>query len=108
MERLLALELADGGTVYIDVEDSSAPITRGVHQGALVTEAGETLERALSQLGPVVRGIVSQIRNVADAPDELEVEFNIRFSADASLIIARSGAEATFRIALRWASERPH
>src|ERR687884_456327 len=100
--------LADGDSVLVEVsEDAHGPVTRGGRAGDLITEATGTLEQALDQLGPVVKGVVSRLREAADWPDSVEVEFAIKLSADANVIIARTGGEANFRIALRWTRESP-
>ena len=59
----------------------------------------------LGRLGPAMRGIVLQLRAAAEWPDEVEVEFAVKVSADSNVIIARAGGEANFRIALRWSGK---
>lgn len=107
MSSLVDFNLAEGGSILVEVDDARGPVTRGGRAGAMVTEAGETLEDALARLGPAVRGIVRQLRESAEWPGEIEVEFSIRLSADAGVIITRTGGEANFRIAMRWVRESP-
>jgi hypothetical protein len=102
MAELLKLESEHGGSVLIEVADGGRPVARGIRPSEAVTEAGESLESVLTKLGPSVRGIISQLRKSADWPDEVEVEFAVKISADSNVIIARAGGEANFRIALRW------
>src|SRR5262245_28695589 len=102
MGRLLELDVADGGSILVEVDEPEERLTRGGRPGEVITKAGETLEEVLGQLGPVVQGIVSQIRANAEWPDEVQIEFAVKLSADANVIVARSGAEANFRIALTW------
>jgi hypothetical protein len=104
LSQLIELDLEEGGSVLVEV-DGAAPgaVSRGGRSAELVSKAGQSLEQVLGQLGPTVRGIVSELRAAADWPDEVEVEFAIKLSADANVIIARTGGEANFRIALRWA-----
>jgi hypothetical protein len=103
MSELLKFDSGDGGTVLVEVaEDPRGPVTRGSRAQAAVVDAGESLEQVLGQLGPVVKGIVSQLRTAADWPDEVEIEFAVKVSADCNVIIARARGEANFPIALRW------
>jgi hypothetical protein len=104
--QLLELQVAGGESVLVEV-DGGAPgaLTRGGRREQIVT-AGETLEQVLGRIGPAARAIVVELREAADWPDEVEVEFAIKLSTDANVIIARSGAEANFRIQLRWSRER--
>ena len=53
-----------------------------------------------------MKGLVSEIRQSAEWPDEVEVA--VKISADSNLVIAHAGGEANFRIALRWAEPRAH
>ena len=102
MSQLVRMDLADGGSVLVEVEDAaSGHVTRG-RAGDLVTDAGSTLENALDQLGPIVKGVVTRLREAADWPDEVTVEFSIKLSADANVIIARTAGEANFRISMSW------
>jgi hypothetical protein len=107
VSQLVKMELADGGSVLVEAADPPAtgPVTRGGRTEDLVTSTGATLESALDQLGPVVKGVVSKLREAADWPDEVSVEFSIKLSADANVIIARSSGEANFKIALHWARQ---
>ena len=104
MSQLVKMDLADGGSVLVEVSDAAptGPVTRGSRAEDLVTSAGTTLENALDGLGPVVKGVVSRLREAADWPDEVTVEFSIKLSADANVIIARSAGEANFRISMSW------
>jgi hypothetical protein len=108
MAQLVKFMTEQGEPLLVEVADSwEQPVTRGGRTGgAAVVEAGKSLEEVVGQLGPVVKGIVSQLRTAADWPDEVEVEFAVKISADSNVIIARVGGEANFRIALRWAHQR--
>jgi hypothetical protein len=105
MPELLKLESEDGSSVLVEVADGTRPVTRGMRPAEAVTKAGESLESVLAKLGPPVKGVVSQLREAADWPSEVEVEFAVKISADSNVIIARAGGEANFRIALRWSHE---
>jgi Trypsin-co-occurring domain 1 len=103
VSQLVRMDLADGGSVLVEVADTdSGPVTRGGRAEELVTSAGATLDSALDQLGPVVKGVVTRLREAADWPDEVTVEFSIKLSADANVIIARTAGEANFRISMHW------
>lgn len=103
MTQLVRMGVADGTSVLVEVsDDTSGPVTRGGRADELVESAGASLEHALDQLGPVVNGVVSRLREAADWPDDVSIEFSIKLSADANVIIARSGGEANFKISLHW------
>jgi Trypsin-co-occurring domain 1 len=104
---LVEMPLEHGGSILVEVDDARAgPVTRGGRMDEAVVKAGESLENVLGQIGPAVRGIVAQLRETADWPDEVEVEFAVKLSAGANVIITRTTGEANFRIALRWSRGR--
>ena len=106
MSQLVKMDLADGGSVLIEAaEVETGPITRGGRVEELVTDAGATLESALDQLGPVVKGVSTRLREAADWPDQVTVEFSIKLSADANVIIARTAGEANFKISMSWSRD---
>ena len=70
----------------------------------VVTRAEQTFADALDGLGPMLGGFIERVRATA-GPAEVEVEFAIRISADANVIVARTGGEANFRVTARWAAE---
>ena len=105
MAQLLELSVQDGSTVLVEVDEvASGPVTRGGRAQNAVIEAGASLEQVLGKLGPTLSGIVTQVRNAVDRPDEVQIEFAVKLSTDANVIIARAGGEANFRIALKWSS----
>jgi hypothetical protein len=107
VSQLVEMPLEQGGSILVEVDDvRSGPVTRGGRVDDAVVKAGASLEHVLGQLGPAVRGIVSELREGADWPDQVEVEFSVKLSAGANVIITRTTGEANFRILLRWSRGR--
>jgi hypothetical protein len=104
MAEMVEFTSDDGHAILVEVPDSTGrPVTRGGRgTDELVTRASDSLENVLGRLGPVVKGVVSQLRAAADRPDEVQVDFAVKISADSNVIIARASGEANFRINLKW------
>jgi hypothetical protein len=47
---------------------------------------------------------VEKLRSVANAPDEIAVEFGLKMNVEGKAFIAAAGAEANFKVALKWKS----
>ena len=105
MTRVAEIPLEGGGTILMEVA-AATPAVRG-RGGLDVLAIEEPLDRMLAGLGPTTRVILDQLAALADAPQEIEVEFGVKLSADARIIIASAGGEATFRIAMRWSRPAP-
>jgi len=104
VSAVVDVPLAEGGSILVEVDEvTDASVLRGRGAAAALAPLAEPLEHVLAGLGPVTRALVSQLRALTDSPHEIEVEFAIKMSADAKIIIARAGGEANFRIVLRWA-----
>ena len=104
MSELVEYELQDGTRVLIEVEErGTGPVTRGGGRGGdLIKQADSTLEQALRRIGPTTAAAFAQLRDMAEPPDEIAIEFGVKLSADVGAIIARTGGEANFKISLRW------
>jgi NTP-dependent ternary system trypsin peptidase co-occuring protein len=105
MSQLVEFPLEGGGSVWVEAEEpaAAAPAVRG-RRGAVeeLTQAGQSFEQTLGGLAPVLGGLIERMRSAA-ALTEVQVEFGVKLSADANLIVARSGGEANFRLTARWA-----
>jgi hypothetical protein len=98
---------SESGPILVEVEPTyTGPVTRGGRSEQAIAQAGASLESMLGRVGPAVKGIVAELREAADWPDEVEVEFAVKLSTDANVIIARTRGEANFRVALKWARPR--
>lgn len=104
MSPLIEFAGPTGQPILVEV-DTAGPTTRGARRDDIVTASGQRLEHVLGGIGPVISGIVSQLRETTQWPNEVEVEFSVKLSTDANVIIARAGGEANFRILLRWSQK---
>jgi NTP-dependent ternary system trypsin peptidase co-occuring protein len=104
VSQLVEVPLADGGSVFIEADaPTDAPTLRGLEASRVVPPLAEPLEQILAGLGPATRALLSQVRALTDTPHGVEIEFAIKLTADARIVIARAGGEANFRILLKWA-----
>jgi len=107
VNQLVKFPLESGGFVYIEAEDRGAEggvvkASRGVPG-----EAVQSFEEAISALSPVANSIISKIINTANPPDEANVEFGLTLKGDYGIIITKVGAEANFKVGLKWKREKP-
>jgi Trypsin-co-occurring domain 1 len=109
MTRLVEFPLQDGGTVLVQVDEATAgPTTRGLGDRHTVTEqAQHTFEDAIARVQPAAQSLVSRLRAMADAPDEVGVEFGLELSAEAGAFIAAASSTANFKVTLIWRRDHP-
>ena len=112
---LVEFPLEDGGSVLIETDetlpfpqthDAGGQVTRGLRTapGEILT-AGHSLETALGAVRPALEAVTRLMRQMA--PDDWEVTFGIKLSAQAGALIARSGLEGNFQVRMSWQAPGP-
>lgn len=100
---VIELPLETGGSVLFEVEDlTTARKTMRGSGPESVKQVTTTFESVIGKLKPVVETVARELASLANAPDAVEVEFAVKLSADAGLIIARAGSEASLRVKVGW------
>jgi Trypsin-co-occurring domain 1 len=103
MGQLVEFPLHNDTTVLVEVDSESAgPVTRGLGDRRTVQHAQQTFEQAISRVQPAAELLLSRLRLLADAPDEVQVEFGLALSAEAGAFIAAASSTANFRVSLTW------
>ena len=105
MKRLVEFQLDQGGSVLIEVDEPPAgPVTRGLGRdpASLVEEADKTFEDAIAAVTPAARSLISRLRPMDDAPDEINIQFGLQLSAQMGAFIASVAGQANFTVSLTW------
>lgn len=112
MKRLIEFPLEDGDSILVEVdvdeteETGLVPASRGERTGADVpAKATMTFETAMEKVKPAAAAIVKKLRDLSDPPDEMEVEFGLKLSAEAGAVVAAAGIEANYTVTLKWKRE---
>lgn len=105
-KRLVEFQLEDGNTVLMEVEDTGAsggPTYRSANRPSAVVEKAQiTYEEALDRVRPAAESIVERMRTLGHPPDEVEVQFGLKMSAEFGAFIASASAEVNYMIRLVW------
>jgi hypothetical protein len=110
MGQLVEFGLNDGGTIFVEMHEAarvSGPVTRDLRGGQVTERARQTFEDAIQRVEPAAQAIITQVRGMAQAPDEVQVEFGLDLHAEAGAFIAAASATANFRIAMTWRRAEP-
>ena len=103
MGQLVEFPLEDGGSVLVEVDAAVGPVTRGLGDRHEVAEqAQQTFEQAVARVQPAAQALISRLRSLADAPEEIGVEFGLELSAEAGAFIAAASSTANFKVTLTW------
>ncbi|MEU0522408.1 CU044_2847 family protein [Streptomyces niveus] len=101
--------LSEGGDDVVrvqirEVDDSLVRVGRG---GRTVARAERSLGQMLDTVRPVAESFVGRFRGMANAPDELTLEFGVSLSAEADVVIASTATAANFTVTLTWNRSDP-
>jgi hypothetical protein len=103
MKRLISYPLASGGNVLIEVEETAGgPVTRGLHPGEVIETVSNSFETVIEAIKPAAVAVAGKFRDFAGAPDDVEVEFGLKFAGQAGAFIASASTEAQFRVKMVW------
>ena len=104
MSNLIEVQLDNGRTILIEssLDDCSDDLMDPVTGNKVVKKTKEFLNTSFDQIKSFSTGISESISDIEIKPDEIEVEFAVKFSADAGIIISSVGTEASITIKLKW------
>jgi hypothetical protein len=99
---VVEMPLEDGNTVLVEVSDDEQRLQRVGRVGTVVRDTAETLEEALRRVKPAVTAVLNQTRDLVTPPDKVKLEFGVKFTAEAGVVIAKAATEANFKLTLEW------
>jgi hypothetical protein len=106
MKRLVEFPLEDGTSLIVEVDE---PETGGVvkaSRGDVLERAHQTMEKSLEKVKPAAQFILTQLRKLHETPDEIEVSFGLKLSAELGVVLAAASLEANYSVTLKWIKEK--
>lgn len=102
-KRIVEFKLDDDSPIFVEVEDSE---TYGIKRVGRVGEEGiakaeNRFMEAIARVKPAAEAVLRSFREM-NTPDEIGLDFGIKFSAKAGAILASVDSEATFKVSLKW------
>ncbi|HXL88415.1 MAG TPA: CU044_2847 family protein [Streptosporangiaceae bacterium] len=89
--------------VSVEIEHDGDGLVTVARSGQVVARASRSLRAALAtSIRPLAEDFVEGFRGMADAPDEIGIEFGLSLSAEADVVVARAAGVANFKVSLTW------
>jgi hypothetical protein len=107
MKKIIEFEL-NGQPVYFETEMTEVEGMRRVSRGGDVEETEKATSRftdAVSCIKPAAEVVFNAFREI-NTPDEIGIEFGIKFNAKAGVVFVSTDSEATFKVSLMWKSTK--
>jgi transcriptional antiterminator Rof (Rho-off) len=96
---LITLDLADGETLQAEV--NTTPATKKAAK-SLVKAPSIDFAAEVKKVRAVAEQIHSGLTKVDPLPSSFQVAFGITLTADAGIVLAKAGAQASFTVTLTW------
>jgi hypothetical protein len=99
MQTALIEFQADGGPVVVEVEASLVG-PRPAAAGEIAARASKSFAEALAGIKPIAEAMIKQLADLG--PAEAKIEFGVKFTAKAGVVLASAESEAHCKITLGW------
>ncbi|NML52555.1 hypothetical protein HHL19_17970 [Streptomyces sp. R302] len=96
------LEDSGGETVRVQIREVDEALVRVGRGGRSIARAERSFGQMLDTVRPVAESFVGRFRELANAPDEITLEFGVSLSAEADVVIASTATAANFSVSLTW------
>jgi len=104
LKSIVEFPIENGGSVFVEVSSQTEADDRISIPGWSLHKAEQTLESALEKVKPIAQTIITKIRDLSEAPQEVEVKFGIKMSAELGAIVTSGKSEINYEITLKWKS----
>ncbi len=107
MKRLVEFPLEDGTSMLVEIEEpEQGGVVKASRSDGVIDKAHQTLEKSLEKVKPAAQFVIQKLRELHDAPDEVQVSFGLKLSAEAGAVLASGGVEANYIVTLKWVKEK--
>nr|WP_240981701.1 MULTISPECIES: CU044_2847 family protein [unclassified Streptomyces] len=96
------MEDSGGETVRVQIREVDEALVRVGRGGRSIARAERSFGQMLDTVRPVAESFVGRFRELANAPDEITLEFGVSLSAEADVVIASTATAANFSVSLTW------
>jgi hypothetical protein len=105
MSDFIELSMADGANIFVEIKDS---IDLDHHKPAHGAHGAGTFEGALHNIQRISNGLYHALSKLTHAPDSAMVEFGVKLTGGAGVIITSGMDEANIKITLNWQTAPAH
>lgn len=101
MKRIIQFDLEDDSPAYIEIDDNVSGHTRVSSKGKGIERADDRFTAAIARIKPATEVVLAALHDL-NTPDEIRLDFGLKFNAKAGAIFASVDSEATFKVSLKW------
>ncbi|KPA15130.1 hypothetical protein MHK_004663 [Candidatus Magnetomorum sp. HK-1] len=104
MKKIIEYQLGDD-LVHVEVDSMPGEDTyRGDRSQGDKEKTDNRFKEAIGRIKPAAEAVLESLREM-NTPDEIGLEFGIKFNAKAGAVFASVDSEATFKVNLKWTNK---
>ena len=101
MSELLRWQ-TDDGPVVIEVDSDDPGLASIARSGDEITDVKQRFEGALEKVRGAAASALKTFRDKSLSPDEVSLEFGVKFTVSAGAVISKTAAEGNLTVRLTW------
>ena len=103
MKPLIEFPLDGDDSILVEVEElPPSELVANFPGQQVVVKAQTSFADAMDKIKPVAANIIGKVRELKDSPDEVEVKFGVKMTAEMGAVIASANVEGNYEITLKW------
>ncbi|MEU9874940.1 CU044_2847 family protein [Streptomyces phaeochromogenes] len=103
MSQLLRFQCADDdGFVVVEVAEDEPGVVAVSRLGDAVADATTSFEEGVDRIRQAAVSVLVRLRDMPSRPDDVCLEFGVRFNAEVGAVIARTAGEAHLKVTMTW------
>jgi len=100
VKHLVEFPTEGGGNVVVEMEESLSGPVPAATPGEIAERLNQNFETVARGIKPIARTIMSTLTDLG--PEAVAVEFGIKFSAKAGVVVASAATEGHCKVTLSW------
>ncbi|WP_431965017.1 CU044_2847 family protein [Actinacidiphila sp. bgisy160] len=100
--QLISFRTADGGEAVVEIADDEPGIVSVSRRGDTIARATGSLEAGFDRVRSVAQTALDRLITLPRPPEEITLEFGVRFNAKAGAVIAHTEGEGHLKVVVVW------
>ncbi len=91
-------------TILVEFTSQNGIIPVADSEEDLIEKSEKAINSAMNKIHHMARRVNDAVDKIAKPPSEVAVSFGFKFDAEAGVLIAKAGMEASINVTLKWQS----
>ncbi|MFD9193358.1 CU044_2847 family protein [Streptomyces phaeochromogenes] len=93
------------GFLVVEVAEDEPGVIEVSRLGNAVADATTSFEEGIDRISNAASAALRRLRDMPSRPDEVSLEFGMRFNAEFGAVIAKSQGEAQLNVTMTWRAD---